>query len=352
MKQQTYDEPVQNAKPTPSVDAPAVALRSVGPGAELEKARRWASSENLWSYAIWIVLVIVASILAVSSPSFRSQVNLTNILEQNSMLGIVAVGMFVMMVSGGFDLSVGAIGATSGIVGAYLSLHAGLWVAIPGALGMGAVIGMANGILIAKVRINAFVTTFAMASIVTGILFVSTSASPMSANAGFLTALALEKVAGIPWAFIAYVVVVALAAFLMTRTKWGHYVYAVGGNREASYLSGVPVVSTQMFAFVFGGFCAAVGGLILLGQSNLGQPAAATAWPLTAIAMCVIGGVSLFGGEGRLQGTVAATFLLGVITNGLNLLNVSPYIQPTVIGTVVLMAVGIDLLSRKTFGRS
>jgi ribose/xylose/arabinose/galactoside ABC-type transport system permease subunit len=135
--------------------------------------------------------------------------------------------------------------------------------------------------------------------------------------------------------------------FLLGRTKWGHYVYSVGGNREASYLSGVPVVSTQLAAFVFGGLCAAFGGLILLGQSTIGQPSSATDWPLTAIAICVIGGVPLSGGEGRLHGTIAATLLLGVVTDGLNLLNVSAYIQPTVTGAVILIAVAVDRLSRR-----
>ncbi|MDA8297285.1 MAG: ABC transporter permease [Actinomycetota bacterium] len=329
--------------------APATVPLTERPSPAGEGRRRLgaAARGRLWAYGIWAVLALLVLVLVAVSPSFRTSTNLTNILEQNSMLGIVALGMLVMMVSGGFDLSVGAVGATSAVVGAYLSAHGGLWAAIPGALAVGLLVGLANGLLIARARINAFVTTFAMASVVTGIMFVATSASPINANAGWLVTLALDRIGGIPYAFIAYVLVALLTGFALSRTKWGHYVYAVGGNREASFLSGVPVVPTQLAAFIYGGLCAAIGGLILLGQSDIGQPSSATDWPLTAIAICVIGGVSLMGGEGRLHGTIAATFVLGVISNGLNLLNVSPYIQPTVTGAVILIAVALDRVSRR-----
>jgi ribose/xylose/arabinose/galactoside ABC-type transport system permease subunit len=302
---------------------------------------------RLWRYGIWAALVVLTIILVIASPSFRTTTNLTNILQQNAMLGIVACGMLVMMVSGGFDLSVGAIGATTSVVAAWVSGHASLPVAVLAGLAVGLVIGVLNGAIIAKGRINAFMTTFAMASVVTGLLFTATGAAPVTANAMGLTTLALGRVGQVPNAFIAYMGVAVVTWFLLGRTKWGHYVYSVGGNREASYLSGVPVVSTQLAAFVFGGLCAAFGGLILLGQSSIGQPSSATDWPLTAIAICVIGGVPLSGGEGRLHGTIAATLLLGVVTDGLNLLNVSAYIQPTVTGAVILIAVAVDRLSRR-----
>jgi ribose/xylose/arabinose/galactoside ABC-type transport system permease subunit len=232
------------------------------------------------------------------------------------------------------------------VVAAYFTDHGGLALAIVACLVIGIVVGLLNGLLIAKGGINAFMTTFAMASIVTGILFVVTSAAPVNSNAGWLTTLALGEVGRVPDAFIAYVVIATLTWLLMTRTKWGHYVYSIGGNREASYLSGVPVVASQVAAFVFGGLCAAMGGLILLGQSNIGQPSSATDWPLTAIAICVIAGVSLSGGEGRVQETVAATLLLGVVADGLNLLNVSAYVQPAVTGGVILIAVAFDKMNR------
>jgi ribose/xylose/arabinose/galactoside ABC-type transport system permease subunit len=134
--------------------------------------------------------------------------------------------------------------------------------------------------------------------------------------------------------------------FLLTRTKYGHYIYSVGGNAEASHLSGVPVQRVQIFAFAMGGLLAAGAGLLLLGQTLVGQPSAAADWPLEAIAICVVGGIALTGGVGRIEDVLAATLLLGVISNGLNQLNVSPYWKPTVTGLVILMAVVIDRYSR------
>jgi ribose/xylose/arabinose/galactoside ABC-type transport system permease subunit len=303
---------------------------------------------NLWRYGIWVALAVVVGVLLVISPSFRTSANLTNILEQNSLLGIVACGMFVMMVSGGFDLSVGAVGATVAVAAAQVSAHAPLPVAIVTGLALGAFVGLLNGALIAKGRINPFMTTFAMASLVTGVLFVATSAAPITGNVGWLTTVALlGQVAGIPDAFVLYMAIAGLTWVLMRRTKWGHYVYSLGGNREASFLSGVPVVPVQTMAFCFGGLMAGVGGLLLLGQSGIGQPSSAADWPLTAIAICVIGGVPLSGGEGRVQDTIAAALLLGVVYNGLNLLNVSPYVQPAVTGGVILVAVAGDQISRR-----
>lgn len=331
----------------PSAEAPEVAPLDVTGASDAALLQHDGGSWNwLRRYGIWMALAVLVLLLSIASPSFRTVSNLTNVLEQNAMLGIVACGMLVMMVSGGFDLSVGAVGATGSVVAAYFSDHGGLALAIVACLVIGIVVGLLNGLLIAKGGINAFMTTFAMASIVTGILFVVTSAAPVNANAGWLTTLALGEVGRVPDAFIAYVVIATLTWLLMTRTKWGHYVYSIGGNREASYLSGVPVVASQVAAFVFGGLCAAMGGLILLGQSNIGQPSSATDWPLTAIAICVIAGVSLSGGEGRVQETVAATLLLGVVADGLNLLNVSAYVQPAVTGGVILIAVAFDKMNR------
>lgn len=304
-------------------------------------------SRNVWRYAIWGALVVVVVALMATSSSFRSQANLTNILEQNSMLGIVACGMLLMMISGGFDLSVGAVGASTAVTAAYLSTHGGLALGIVGGLAVGLLIGSINGALVAKAGINAFMTTFAMSSVVTGILYMITNAAPVTGNAGFLTTLALGKVWVLPDAFLVYVGVAVCTWIGLNATKWGHYLYATGGNREASYLSGVPVVATQFVAFALGGLCAALGGMILFGQSTIGQPSAATDWPLTTIAICVIGGVSLSGGEGRVQETIAATLLLGVIANGLDLLNVSAYAQPAVTGAVILIAVAADRFGRR-----
>jgi ribose/xylose/arabinose/galactoside ABC-type transport system permease subunit len=297
-------------------------------------------------FGLWLVFVLVTVILMIASPTFRTPVNLENILEQNAILGIVACGMAVMMISGGFDLSVGATGATAAVVGAVVSSGHGTLVTVLAGLATGLVVGLANGLLIAKVRINAFVATFAMASIVSGLLFVATGAQSKDGGTSLLSSAATGRVGHVPVIFLIFVGCLTVVWFILTRTKYGHYVYSVGGNAEASRLSGVPVARVQMFAFALGGFFAAGAGILLLGQTDVGQPSAASGWPLEAIAICVVGGVALTGGIGRIEDVLAATLLLGVISNGLNQLSVSPYWQPTVTGIVILIAVVLDQYSR------
>ena len=306
-----------------------------------------ARLNSLRRLGLWVVLLLVVAGLAVASPTFRSTYNLINILEQSSIIGIVACGMTVMMISGGFDLSVGATGATASVVGATVAVNGGGdLLALAAGLGIGLVIGLVNGFLIAKVNINAFVTTFAMASIVSGLLFVATTARSTVGATPMIDSAASADLGPIPVIFLAFLGVSAAVWLLLTRTRYCHYVYSVGGNAEASHLSGVPVARVQVLAFALGGVLAALGGLLLLGQTDVGQPSAATAWPLEAIAICVVGGVALTGGVGRVVDVVAATLLLGVIANGLNQIGVSPYWQPAVTGFVVLGAVVLDQYNR------
>ena len=282
------------------------------------------------------------------SPTFRTPFNLQNILEQNSLLGIVACGMTIMMIAGGFDLSVGATGATAAVVGAAVAnLGWGTPATIATALVVGLVVGLINGTLIARLRINAFVTTFAMASVVSGLLFVATSAQSIPGGTPALQEAATGRLGPFPVIFLIFAVCLVGVWVLLSRTKLGHYLYAVGGNAQASRLSGVPVERVHITAFALGGVFAAAGGALLLGQTSVGQPSSAANWPLAAIAICVVGGVALTGGVGRIEDVLAATLLLGVIANGLNQLNVSPYWQPTVTGLVILLAVVLDQFTRR-----
>jgi ribose/xylose/arabinose/galactoside ABC-type transport system permease subunit len=312
--------------------------RRPGPGAR--------SSGLVRRFGLWAVLVIVVAVLMIASPTFRQPINLENVLQQNAIIGIVACGMAVMMIVGGFDLSVGAVGATSSTAAAWVSESHGTTMAVLAGLGVGLATGVVNGLLVAKVRLNAFIATFAMASVVSGLLYVATGAQSETGNSPFLSALASNRWQGIPVVFIVFFGCVVLVWAVLTRTRYGHYVYSVGGNAEASHLSGVPVHRVQMFAFIVGGLFAAAGGLVLLGQTTIGQPSAAADWPLQAIAICVVAGIALTGGIGRAPDVLAATLLLGVIANGLNQLSVSPYWQPTVTGLVILIAVTLDRYNR------
>jgi ribose/xylose/arabinose/galactoside ABC-type transport system permease subunit len=297
-------------------------------------------------FGLWAVLILVVAAFMIASPTFRQAINLENILDQNAIIGIVACGMIVMMIAGGFDLSVGAVGATSSVAAAVVSNIWGEGPAIIAGLLVGLAVGVVNGLLISRVKINPFITTFAMASVVLGLLYVATSANSTVGKTPVLIYLASASWGGIPVVFIMFILCLAIVWLLLTRTRFGHYVYSVGGNAEASHLSGVPVQRIQLLAFIIGGFFAAVGGLLLLGQTTIGQPSAATDWPLNSIAICVVAGVALTGGIGRAPDVLAATLLLGVIANGLNQLSVSPYWQPAVTGAVILVAVILDQYNR------
>ncbi len=297
-------------------------------------------------FGLWLVFGLVTLFLGVASPTFRQPINLQNVLEQNAILGIVACGMAIMMISGGFDLSVGAVGVSASVLAAVVAVEHGALAAVLAALALGLAVGITNGVLIAKVRINPFVATFAMASVVAGLLFVSTGAQSKSAYVPVLANAASARFLGVPVSFIIFIGCLVVCWLFLTRTRYGHYVYSVGGNEEASHLSGVPVHRVRILAFALGGFLAGGAGLLLLGQTGVGQPTAGSSWALQAIAICVVGGVALTGGVGRVEDVLAATLLLGVIANGLNQLNVSPYWQPTVTGIVILVAVVLERYNR------
>jgi len=295
---------------------------------------------------LWVALALVAIGLSIASTTFRNPANLQNILAQNGIIGIVAMGMLVMMISGGFDLSVGAIGGAVAVLAAFTSREVGLPAALLAGLILGTILGLVNGLIIARLRINSFIATFALASIVTGVMFVITQGKSVGGKSAALQSFTYGSLFGVSYIFLAFMVFALLTHLILTRTKWGHWIFSAGANQHASYLSGVPVVPVKVAAFVFGGLATAVGGILMFGQSAIGQPTGADAWPLNAIAICVIGGTALSGGVGRVSNVIAATLLLGVIGNGMNQLGVSPYWQPAVTGAIILAAVIADRAGR------
>lgn len=314
---------------------------------EERRRRLIALSARYGMLAIFSLIVVV---LLVTVPSFRNPTNLLNLLQQNSIIGIVACGMAMMIIVGGFDLSVGAVGAMASVVAAAVFIVFGIPAGVVAALAAGLAVGLLNGNLIAKVGVNPFVATLGTQILVTGLVFVATDARPVYGLPPGWTFVGLGRLGPVPVATIIFGVVAVAVWITLRFTTFGHYIYAVGGNPEASRLSGVPVNRVRIATFAAGGFLAAVAGLVLLGQTNIGQPAAATTWPLTAIAAVVVGGTPLSGGVGSVWGAVLGTLLLGTVGNALNLIGVSPYWQPAVTGLVILTAVGIDSYGRKKTG--
>jgi len=293
------------------------------------------------------ILVLVVVVQLLTTPAFGRWANISNILMQNSIIGIVACGMFLMILLGGFDLSVGAVGALTSTLAAALIVDVGTPVGVVVAIAAGLGVGALNGAFVALLGMSPFVVTLGTQSVVLGALFVATQAKPVYGVPPEITSFGLGRVAGIPIVTLVFAVVVVLVWAMLRYTRFGHHIYAVGGNPEAARLAGVSTTWVTIGTYAIGGTLAALAGVLLLTQTGIGQPAAATTWPLAAIAAVVVGGVPLSGGTGKISAVVLGTFLLGVIANALNLNGVSSYWQPAVTGAVILVAVGIDSYQRK-----
>lgn len=301
----------------------------------------------LRSYGLLVTFIVMFLGLFILSPNFRNPQNLLNLLQQNSVNGIIACGMTLMIISGGFDLSVGATAALSGMVAAALFLKSSIFAGVLGGLLAALAVGLINGSLIAKVGINPFVATLGMQIITRGLLFISTNATPIYGLPPAYMTVGLGSIGPFPIATSIFVIIAIVTHVVLRYTPFGQYVLSVGGNEEATRLSGIDVDKVKIAVFALGGLLAGIGGLILLGQTNTGQPQAASGYELNAIAAVVVGGTPLTGGQGSIFSTVVGVLLLGMIANGLNLFNVSPYWQPAVTGLIILVAVGLDTVGKR-----
>jgi ribose transport system permease protein len=293
-------------------------------------------------------LLVLALALFIITPDFLTGPNLLNIGIQVSTVAILAFGMTFVIVAGGIDLSVGSVAALSAMVSGYMFVSSGLPgnLALPAGLLTGLVVGTVNGLASAYGKLPSFIATLAMLSIARGLTLVISDGRPIKTapEVSFLGG----SVGPIPVPIIVLVIAAAIASFLLNRTVIGRSMYAVGGNAEAARLSGLPVKQITVTVFALAGLFAALAGLLLAGRLDSAQPQAAAGYELDAIAAVVIGGASLAGGLGRISGTFVGALVLVVIRNGLNLLNVTSFWQQVVIGVVIALAVGVDVIRRKT----
>ena len=299
-----------------------------------------------------IGLVGLCFVLWILTPYFLTVSNLLNVAEQTSINAIVAVGMTFVILSGGIDLSVGSIVALAGVV-LGLALHddRSLGVALTLTLGAGAACGIVNGILVSLGGLPPFIVTLGTMSIVRGAALLVTEGRPISGFASSFRVLATGRAGFIPAPVIATATVYLIASLVLTRTTFGRYVYAIGGNEEATRLSGVAVRFHKTMIYGVSGVMSAIAAVILTARLNSAQPIAGMMYELDAIAATVIGGTSLMGGEGTLAGTLVGALIMGVLRNGLNLLGVSSFLQQIVIGGVIVVAVLLDtVLKRKHRG--
>jgi ribose transport system permease protein len=282
-------------------------------------------------------------LLWILTPHFLTVSNLLNVLEQTSINAVIAVGMTFVILSGGIDLSVGSILALSGVVLATL-LQAG-WappLAIAAGLAAGFGFGALNGVAIAWGRLPPFIATLGMMSIARGCALLFTEGRPVSGFEQAFRSLATDRVLGIPAPVLLTAVVYVAGRFVLSSTRFGRYVYAMGGNEEATRLSGVNVRLHKTLVYGVSGLTSAVAAVLLTARLNSAQPIAGMMYELDAIAAVVIGGTSLTGGEGGVGGTLIGALIMGVLRNGLNLLGVSSFLQQVVIGLVIVFAVLLD----------
>jgi len=285
----------------------------------------------------------LCALLTVLTPHFLTVSNLLNITEQTTINAVIAVGMTFVILSGGIDLSVGSLVALSGIVlGSALQLHLPLPVAILLGLLTGAACGLVNGVLITRGRLPPFIATLGMMSMARGAALLYTDGRPISGFEEGFRVLSTGRPLMIPSPVLLMAGVYLAAHFVLTRTIFGRYVYAIGGNEEATRLSGVRVGYYKTQVYVLSGVTSAVAAVTLTARLNSAQPIAGIMYELDAIAATVIGGTSLMGGSGTLVGTLIGALIMGVLRNGLNLIGISSFLQQVVIGAVIIAAVLLD----------
>lgn len=327
--------------------------------AEVRKPDRLATFSRFGAFFFLIILCVIFYVL---EPRFFSPLNIFNVLRQVSVYGLLAIGMTFVILTGGIDLSIGSLLALAGLVGAAVYkggfglLSAGtagqaegygLPAAFAAALAVGLIGGALQGFAVSKLRVPAFIVTLGGLSIFRGLALTMTSGQPISTFPDEYTFWGKGMVGPVPVPVIIFAVFIVIAFVVLRYARYGRHIYAVGGNQEASRLSGLNVGWLVMSVYIITGFFAGLSGFLLSSRLNSAEVIAGVGYELTVIAGVVIGGTSLFGGEGSVLGTVIGVLLIGVLNNGLTMINVSPYIQQVIIGLIIVFAVYLDQLVKR-----
>jgi ribose transport system permease protein len=319
------------------------------PASKFHVARRGVGVglTSLRDYGIVASFIVIFVYLTFKSDVFLTKVNLFNVLDGNSSDGIMAVGGTLVLIAGGFDLSVGAIFALSGVIAAMLASHMDPTYAILiGALsGLG--VGIVNGFITTVGRINAIVGTLATSIIISGVALVLTDGLLINVTAPGFTSLGQGTILTLHYSVIVWGVFALVCGFLLWRTRFGRYIYASGGNAEAARLSGVRVNLIRGSTYAISGLSAGIAGVLVASRVSTGDASTGT-FPLAVIAGIVIGGTSILGGQGAVWRSVLGILLLAMIGNGFNLLGVNPIYQQILQGSIILAAVAVDAWARKT----
>ena len=297
-------------------------------------------------------IIVLLLVLSVISPAFLSVQNLINVVRQASPLFLLASGLTIVVLTAGIDLSIGSILAVSACVAANFIVQGSVWVGSLVGLAVGAVCGLLNGLLVAVIGLPPFIATYGMLWVAQGF---AQGFMQGEITAGFPTSfrfLGAGHFLGVPVPILMMLATLAICSLVLRRTIFGRYVYAMGANREAARLSGIRIRRNLLLVYSVSGLISAFAGLVYVSringvESSIGEPLL-----LPALAAVCIGGTSLFGGEGGIEGTLAGALIMTLVTNGMNLLNVSPYWQSFVMGAIVVLAVAIDQLGAEKVGRT
>lgn len=300
-------------------------------------------------YGIGLVMLGLILILTIASPTFRTRGNVISILLQVSLNGLLALGMVFVITAGGIDLSVGSMLALSSvIIGAVLNLTGNILLACVAAVAATTFFGYLNGILVAKLNMIPFVVTLATMLVIRGVGYIISGGYAISLGNAQFKLVGGGKLFGIiPYPVFVLIIIAILAYILLHWTKFGRYIYAVGGNIEAATESGINVFQIRTFSFIISGFCAGIAGIILTSRISAAQPNIGVGYELDAIAACVIGGTSFVGGVATIPGTFMGIIILGLTYNGMNLVGISSFWQTITKGLLIIGAVMIDMFVNK-----
>ncbi len=295
---------------------------------------------------IIIALIILFIALSIASDSFLSRSNMLNILRQISTNAMVSFGMTLVILIGGIDLSVGSVMALVSMMTCGMISSAGLpiWLAVCLGLLLGAFLGFINGGIIAKTTVPPFIVTLATMSMARGAAYLYTNGKPIRVLDGGFNKIANTFIGPVAMPIIYMVALLIIIMIILNKTKFGRRIYAVGGNEQAAIFSGLPVAKVKILVYVISGTLAGIAGIVLSARMYTGQPATGEGAELIAIASVVLGGTRFNGGIGSVGGTIIGCLLIGLINNGLNMLNVSSYVQTIIMGAVILIAVYFDSL--------
>lgn len=305
--------------------------------------------EAIRRYSVLLILLGIGLVFSLGSDRFLTPSNLMNIALQTSIIAIIAIGMTFVILTAGIDLSVGSVVALCGALAAGLAVRQelGTITGIGLALLAGAAVGVLNGLLIVKGKMPPFVATLSTLAIARGLTLVYTEGRPISGIDERFIFLGSGEILGIATPVIILAIVFVVAYIVLRSTRFGNYVYATGGNEEVSRLAGVRTSVITLSVYIISGFLAALGGVLLVARLWSAQPNAAVGLELDAIAAPVLGGVSLFGGVGNVTGALVGAFILGILSNGLNLMGVPSFWQQVIKGVVLILAVMLDVLTKR-----